>query len=87
MRKIFLNSNIRDKASPVSISILEVTGEDRDPLNLIFHLPKTEKGQQELQKRVAAVHAEAISFLLQKVACTQEQKESLLRRLDAYLKE
>ena len=56
-------------------------------MNLIFHLPKTEKGQQELQKQVAAVHAEAISLLLQKVACTQEQKESLLRGLETHLKE
>lgn len=87
MRKVFSHANIRDKASPVSISILEVTGEDRDLLNLIFHLPKTEKGRQELQKRVAAVHVEAISLLLQKVAYSQEQKERLLRGLDAYLKE
>ena len=56
-------------------------------MNLILHLPKTEKGQQELQKQVAVVHAEAVSYLLQKTACPQEQKESLLRRLETHLKE
>lgn len=55
-------------------------------MNLIIHLPKTEKGQQELQKQVAAVHAEAISYLLQKTACPQEQKKRLLQGLEVYLK-
>lgn len=56
-------------------------------MNLIFHLPKTEKGPQELQKRVAAVHAEAISHLLQTLSCSQSKKEKLLQELEAYLKE
>lgn len=55
-------------------------------MNLIFHLPKTEKGQQELQKQVAVVHAEAVSYLLQKTACSQEQKQKLLQEVDARLK-
>ena len=55
-------------------------------MNLIFHLPKTEKGQQELQKQVAAVHAEAISYLLQKIVCSEDQKERLLQELGTHLK-
>lgn len=83
----FLPFKHTGQSLPRKYFYLEVTGEDRDPLNLIFHLPKTEKGRQELQKQVAAVHVEAISLLLQKVAYSQEQKERLLRGLDAYLKE
>ena len=55
-------------------------------MNLIFHLPKTGKGRQELQKQMAAVHAEAISHLLQTLSCSQAQKEKLLQELDAHLK-
>lgn len=55
-------------------------------MNLILHLPKTENGRRELQKQVAVVHAETISQLLQKLACTQEKKEGLLQKLELYLK-
>lgn len=56
-------------------------------MNLIFHLPKTGKGQQELQKRVATVHAEVISYFLQKMDCSQEQKGKLLQRLEEHSQE
>lgn len=55
-------------------------------MNLILHLPKTEKGRQKLQKQVSTTHAEAISLLLQKLSSTQAQKEKLLQEVDAHLK-
>ncbi len=50
-------------------------------MNIIFHFPKTEKGVRELQKRVAEVHAEAVSHYLQIFSCTQEQKKALLEEV------
>jgi len=50
-------------------------------LNIIFHFPKAEKGVQELQKRVAEVHAEAVSHYLQTLSCTQEQKKALIEEV------
>lgn len=49
-------------------------------MNIILHFPKTEKGAQELQKRVAEVHAEAVSHYLQTVTYTQEQKKALIEK-------
>lgn len=50
-------------------------------MNITFHLPKTEKGTQELQKRMAEVHAEAVSHYLQTLNCTQEQKKALIEEI------
>ncbi len=50
-------------------------------MNIILHLPKTEKGVRELQKRVAEVHAEAVSHYLQMLNCTQEQKKALIEKV------
>ncbi len=50
-------------------------------MNIVFHFPKTEKGVQELQKRVAEIHAEAVSHYLQTLNCTQEQKKALIEEI------
>lgn len=50
-------------------------------MNIILHFPKTEKGVQELQKRVAEIYAEAISHYLQTINCTQEQKRTLIEKV------
>ncbi len=50
-------------------------------MNIILHLPKTEKSVRELQKRVAEVHAEAVSHYLQTTDYTQEQKRALIEEV------
>jgi hypothetical protein len=47
-------------------------------LNVIVHLPKNPEGLLDLQKRVAAVHAEAVLKYITKLPCPKEQKLELV---------
>ena len=51
-----------------------------------MHYPKTEQGWQELQKRIASVHAEAVEQYLTKLPCPKEQKLALLKAVQEDLK-
>ena len=47
-------------------------------INVIVHYPKTAKGQHELAKRVAGVHADMVNQQIRKLNCPTEQKSALL---------
>ena len=48
------------------------------PINLIVYYPKTEEGQEELARRVADVHANAVNQRLKSLNCPTNQKLDLL---------
>ena len=48
------------------------------PINLIMYYPKTDKGQAELAKRVADVHASSVIQRLKSLDCPTQQKQELL---------
>ena len=48
------------------------------PINVIVYYPKTEKGQDELRRRVALVHADAVNRRLKELRCPEKQKLELL---------
>ena len=48
------------------------------PINVIVYYPKTEEGQDELRRRVALVHADAVNRRLKELRCPEKQKLELL---------
>ena len=48
------------------------------PINLIVHYPKTDAGREELAKRVAEVHASAVTHRIKALTCPTSQKLELL---------
>lgn len=48
------------------------------PINIIVHYPTTEEGWQELKRRVASVHADAVMNSISKLNCPMWQKIKLL---------
>ena len=48
------------------------------PVNVIVYYPKTEEGQEELRRRVALVHADAVNRRLKELTCPERQKLELL---------
>ena len=48
------------------------------PVNVIVYYPKTEEGREELSRRVALVHADAVSRRLKELTCPEKQKLELL---------
>lgn len=48
------------------------------PVNVIVYYPKTEEGKEELAKRVAEVHADAVIRRLKSLNCPTRQKLELL---------
>lgn len=48
------------------------------PIEVVVHYPQTEAGRQELARRAAMVHAEAVNRKLQKLTCPAGQKQQLL---------
>lgn len=53
-------------------------GRKSAPINVIVYYPKTEAGQQELRRRVANVHADAVAHTLKHLECPTWQKIALL---------
>lgn len=47
-------------------------------MNIIIHYPETEEAKQELARRVAVVHAQAIMQKVKSLQCPLEQKMDLL---------
>lgn len=50
-----------------------------DPIKVIMHFPKTEKGQQELARRVSDIHADFVISTINKLKCPTKQKLELLQ--------
>lgn len=48
------------------------------PIQVVMHYPSTEAGRQELARRVASVHADAVNRKIQKLTCPMQQKQRLL---------
>ena len=48
------------------------------PINVIVYYPKTEEGREELSRRVALVHADAVNRRLKELTCPKKQKLELL---------
>lgn len=49
--------------------------------NIIIYLPSTNDGKQELARRVATVHADAVDSKLRTLNCPNRQKVQLLQKL------
>lgn len=52
-------------------------------LQLIVHFPDSPQEMAELRVRTAATHARAVSRLLEKMGCTQEQRREMIRAIGA----
>ena len=49
-----------------------------DSMEVIIHLPRSKKGQEDLSKRVAIVHAQLIYNYISRLECSAEQQVALL---------
>lgn len=49
------------------------------PIRMIVHYPQTQEGRQELARRAAEVHADAVVRRINKLNCPAEQKIELLQ--------
>lgn len=47
-------------------------------MKIIVHYPKTEEGKQELARRVASVHADAVLSRIKSLDCPDQQKLALI---------
>lgn len=56
-------------------------------MNVVVHYPKTLEGQQELARRVAECHAEAVGILLRKMNITNEDRRKVIAVMCERLKE
>ncbi len=56
-------------------------------MEVIVHLPKSKESQQELEKRVATIHAQAVLDSVRRQECPLEQKLELIRAVQNRLKE
>lgn len=55
------------------------------PFNIIVHFPTDREMQRELSKRVAIVHAQAITQKVKSLSCPLEQKIALLDAVKRYI--
>lgn len=55
-------------------------------MKVTVHYPTTDKGRQELAKRVATIHAETAIQYINKLSCSKEQKLALLDSIIAIKK-
>jgi hypothetical protein len=46
-------------------------------IQIIVHYPQTLENQQELEKRVAIVHAQSVSKYIERLTCPTKQKAML----------
>jgi len=56
-------------------------------MNIIVHCPESEEAKQELAKRVAIVHAQAIVQKVKSLSCPLTQKIALLDAVIEKIKE
>lgn len=52
------------------------------PIEIVVHGPSTGGGQQELARRVAQVHAQAVESAVEKQRCSVKEKIALLRAVE-----
>ena len=50
-------------------------------MNVIIHYPKTKQGIEELERKVASVHVEAVRNYIKQLPCPKEQKLELLESI------
>jgi len=60
-------------------------GKEVRTVNIIVHFPTDREMQRELSKRVAIVHAQAITQKVKSLSCPLEQKIALLDAVKRYL--
>ena len=48
------------------------------PIKVKMYLPQSEAGRQELARRVAGVHADAVVAKVKGLPCSTEQKQALI---------
>ena len=53
---------------------------------MIIHYPKTKQGIEELERKVASVHIEAVKSYIKQLPCPKEQKLALLKSVQDDLK-
>lgn len=57
-------------------------------MNVITHLPKTEKGVRELRRRINQQHAKIIAETIAEMKCSEQDKQRLLNAVcEEYKKE
>ena len=56
-------------------------------MNVIIHYPKTKQGIEELERKVASVHVEAVKSYIKQLPCPKEQKLELLKAVQENLKD
>lgn len=52
------------------------------PIEIVVHGPGEGAGQQELARRVAQVHAQAVESVVEKQRCSVKEKIALLRAVE-----
>ena len=57
------------------------------PIQIIVHYPQEAEGRQELARRVAEVHADAVTARIKRLPCSAAQKQQLLDALIADARE
>ena len=50
-------------------------------MNIVVHYPKTEEAAEELKRRVATVHIEAVTAHINSLSCPKSQKLELIENL------
>lgn len=50
-------------------------------MNITFHFPSSDKGKEELSKKVAVTYATAVFEKVNKLNCSKEQKVEILNSL------
>lgn len=50
-------------------------------MNITFHFPTSEKGMEELSKKVAITYANAVFEKVNKLNCSKEQKVDILNSI------
>ena len=53
------------------------------PIQIIVHYPQTAEGRQELARRMAEAHADAVTARIKRLPCSAAQKQQLLDALIA----
>ncbi|MDR2025057.1 MAG: hypothetical protein LBQ71_17860 [Hungatella sp.] len=50
-------------------------------MNMIVYQPKTEEGRNELEKKSAILHSQAVLQYIQQLPCPNDQKQALIEEL------
>jgi hypothetical protein len=50
-------------------------------MNMIVYQPKTEEDKNELRKKAALLHSQAVLQYIQQLSCPNDQKQALMEEL------